>query len=51
MIGIAGLGLLTVPFLKEIPMQTHTDTAYGLHDAKDMEKIELRNDTNETLAV
>ena len=34
MIGISGLGLLTVFALKEIPMSTTTDDNYGLESAR-----------------
>ena len=32
MIGIAGAGLLSVFFLKEIPLVMHTDETFGLVD-------------------
>ncbi|KAJ7595489.1 major facilitator superfamily domain-containing protein [Mycena floridula] len=34
MIGVAGLGFLTLPFLKEIPMLTHTDEKFALQQSK-----------------
>ncbi|TCD69560.1 hypothetical protein EIP91_007184 [Steccherinum ochraceum] len=34
MIGISGLGLLSLLFLKEIKMVTHTDATYGLSDGE-----------------
>ena len=34
MIGISGLGLLTVTLLREVPMKEITDERYGLHDAE-----------------
>ena len=33
MIGFAGAGLITVFFLREIPLLTHTDEKFGLVDA------------------
>ena len=32
MIGVAGLGLLTVALMEEVPMRTVTGERYGLHD-------------------
>ncbi|KAJ7595480.1 iron permease [Mycena floridula] len=34
MIGVAGLGFLTLPFLKEIPMLRHTDAKFTLQQRK-----------------
>lgn len=34
MIGISGAGILTLFFLKEVPMNAHTDEAYGLSAAE-----------------
>ncbi len=34
MLGLAGGGMLTVFFLKEIPMHTATDNTYGLQEQK-----------------
>ncbi|TFY60745.1 hypothetical protein EVG20_g7307 [Dentipellis fragilis] len=34
MIGISGLGILTLPFLKEVELHGHIDDAYGLHDVQ-----------------
>lgn len=48
MIGVAGAGLLTVFFLKEIPLVTHTDENFGLvgdsrQPVSDEEKIVISN--------
>ncbi|KAI0080663.1 iron permease [Panus rudis PR-1116 ss-1] len=32
MIGIAGAGILTLPFLKEVELKTHTDESFGLSE-------------------
>ncbi|KAA1472296.1 MFS multidrug transporter [Dentipellis sp. KUC8613] len=34
MIGISGLGILTLPFLQEVELHGHVDDAYGLHDGQ-----------------
>ncbi|KAL4241388.1 MFS transporter superfamily protein [Abortiporus biennis] len=39
MIGISGLGVLTLFGLKEIPMQSHTDENYGLTEKADEEVV------------
>ena len=52
MIGISGLGLLTVFFLKEIQMKDEKDQKYGLHEEKRQGDEEVGNekkgDTPET---
>lgn len=35
MIGVSGLGLLSVLLLKEVAMHTETNEKYGLHDASE----------------
>ncbi|TFY76572.1 hypothetical protein EWM64_g7440 [Hericium alpestre] len=39
MIGISGLGLLTVPFLKEVPMHSETHDKFGLHEEHALEDL------------
>ena len=34
MIGISGIGIITLAFLKEVPMVAHIDETYGLQDEK-----------------
>lgn len=34
MIGISGLGIITLFFLKEVPMNMHTDENFGLTEAE-----------------
>jgi len=46
MIGISGLGLLTVFFLKEIQMKDEKDEKYGLHEEK--RQGDEKGDTSET---
>ncbi|THG95258.1 hypothetical protein EW026_g6357 [Hermanssonia centrifuga] len=41
MIGIAGIGLLTVLLLKEIPMKAFTDETYGLSQRKEQNDVEV----------
>jgi len=41
MIGISGLGVITLLGLKEIPMNTVTDEAFGLHEEKRRQDEEL----------
>jgi len=52
MIGISGLGLLTVFFLKEIQMKDEKDEKYGLHEEKRKSDEEVgdekKSDTSET---
>ncbi|TFY60742.1 hypothetical protein EVG20_g7308 [Dentipellis fragilis] len=38
MIGISGLGILTLPFLREVQLRQEVDEAYGLHVGDDREK-------------
>ncbi|KAA1472295.1 MFS general substrate transporter [Dentipellis sp. KUC8613] len=38
MIGIAGLGLLTMPFMREVQLREEVDEAYGLHVGDKVEK-------------
>lgn len=46
MIGISGLGLLSVLLIKEEPMNRSTDDAYGLQDPKEKIVINLESGIN-----
>ncbi|GBE86270.1 Efflux pump FUS6 [Sparassis crispa] len=50
MIGICGLGFLSVLLLKEIPMLKYTDGTYGLHEQEPLEDTEkaVSDDTVDT---
>ncbi|TCD64696.1 hypothetical protein EIP91_003770 [Steccherinum ochraceum] len=51
MIGITGLGLISLLFLKEIPMRENTDATYGLEERGDIKKGDLeKQDTTVTPA-
>jgi hypothetical protein len=39
MMGISGIGLLTVFFLREMPLNTNVDANYGLKDEKTAKKV------------
>jgi len=41
MIGVSGLGLLSVLLLEEKPMNRSTDDTYGLHDPKEKKNINV----------
>lgn len=51
MIGVAGAGLLTVFFLKEVPLVTHKDESYGLIDNKRQVSDEEKTITGEIVEV
>ncbi|KAJ7598412.1 iron permease [Mycena floridula] len=43
MIGFAGAGLISVAFLKEVPMRTHTDETFGLQHEKVNGQVEEKS--------
>jgi hypothetical protein len=47
MIGISGIGLLTVFFLREIPLNTNVDANYGLKDEKAAKEVSPESALNE----